>query len=110
MRIDHKVLEELNKKALNKTWKKNFQSGVTFKKPYMSNGKPTSYQRLFLEFVNIIRQPNVVGVSGKELRRIMGWRQGTHSDYFAMFTDNDILRYNRSARLYEKGDNFYSYY
>ena len=107
MRINHNI--KVAKKEIKTNWKKAFYCGVTFKNPYMRGGKPTSYQRLFLEFINIIRQPGVDGASGKELRKAMGWRDGTHSDYFAMFTDNNILKYNRSTRLYEKGENYSEY-
>jgi hypothetical protein len=108
MRIDHNVVRNLeDKKALNKTWRKAFQCGVNFKKPYMRGGKPTSYQKLFEVFVIITGYKK--GVSGKMLRENLGWRQGTHSDYFAMFTDNKIFKYNSSTRLYEQGENFDEY-
>ena len=49
------------------------------------------------------------GVSGKDLRLVCGWRQGTHSDYFALFTMNKVFKYNFSKRVFVKGENFDAY-
>ena len=93
------------------TWLKQFSSGVSFKKLYKKDKrgeiKPSSYHKLFIHFYN---NDMGEGVSGRTLRIDCGWRFNTHSDYFALFTMNKVLTYDKSKRVYVRGENFQAYF
>ena len=108
MRIDHNI--KVAKKVTEVKWLKHYHCGVGFKNLYKKDGrggfKPSSYHTLFIHFMNLDMGE---GVSGKALRQMCNWREGTHSDYFSLFTMNKVFTYDKSKKVYVKGENYDAY-
>jgi predicted AAA+ superfamily ATPase len=111
MRIDHTIAIKMKKASIKTDWIKHYHSGVSIKNPFKKDGrgglKPSSYHKLFIAFLT---HSMGEGVSGKTLRTECGWREGTHSDYFSLFTQNDIIKYDRSKKKYFASTNFTAYF
>jgi hypothetical protein len=109
MRINHELVKKLQAPKEVK-WLKHYHSGTSFKNLYKKNKRgevvPSSYHSLFIAFLTLDIGN---GANGKDLRFECGWRTGTHSDYFSLFTMNNVLTYNKSTKKYVKGENFDSY-